>query len=138
MLAVYDGDYITEDLRKLPQNHADLIEAFLQELIDDERALTTLLRRDAVNHCPDFNSKVIEFLLRAGYNLARISPKGGILGRYRIIYAIDNQHDDFYLLAIVEKNFTDTYTEAKYNYEPNHPITTRICAEYEHSRIPYV
>lgn len=145
MYSLYDGDYLAEDLDRLIENsrvsrYAKLIEPFLDELAGSQDALETMLRRKDEYPNPLFNVRAVDCFLKRGYNISRIRPFPGGLGRFRILFALDPQDDAFYLLAIVEKIIEPIPSGATsadfYNYERNHPITERICKEYDTLGLP--
>jgi len=92
-------------------------------------------------YTPYFNVKAIESLHDQGYNIYRIRPLGTQSSRYRILYAYDAEYDEFYLLAIVGKAPTIPSLGSgiyNFNYEPTHPVTIRICQEYDSRRLPRI
>lgn len=138
MLDVFDGDFIGSDLSALPQSQADLIEAFLDEIIASQQALNTLLRRNDSYAHPAFNVRGIDCFINRGFNVSRIRPLTPRLANFRILFALDNSTDDFYLLAIVRKCRNDELatTGKCYDYHPNHPISNRVCQDYDKLKLP--
>lgn len=140
MLKIFDGDALTDDLDKLDDGH--LIDAFLTQISESEEAMWELSKWPGENANPFFNVKGIQTLQSQGYNIYRIRPLTSRLKKYRILYAYDAPHDDFYILAIVIKRPPVLPPECLpnefYNYEPNHPITVRVCDEYSTLNLPRI
>lgn len=145
MLELFDGDHLATDLDNLRSDpsildDADLIDAFLDQLAESEDALWSLVKWKGSHHNPYFNCSAIDCFQNEGYNVYRIRPQDGRLNKYRIIYAFDGVHNDFYLLAIVIKSPTTLQSGPKsdihYNYEPSHPITRRVKSEYDRLGLP--
>lgn len=140
MNEIYDGDHIEADLnllRQVPATavQADMLEVLLDEIASSDATVRVLTDWPGHNSNPYFNTKGIDFLQRQGFNCYRLRPMHRRLRDYRILYAFDVVRNDFYLLAIVKKKphdlLPEDHTEDYYDYEPHHPITKRICAEYE-------
>jgi mRNA-degrading endonuclease RelE of RelBE toxin-antitoxin system len=122
---------------------ADDLWAYL-ELVDDneqliDRLASTHYRQTHAD--PQFDCKPIEFLQRRGYNVYRMYSLTMEWARknYRIIYAFESEKNVFHILAVVMKRLptTPTHLQAEaYNYEPSHPLTKRICDQYESIGIP--
>lgn len=138
MPEIFDGDHVAADLSKIVQG--DLIDAFLTEIAESEQATWQLAKWPGDYHNPYFEAKGVQSLHQQKFNIYRIRPLTPVLGRFRVLYAFDPRKDHFHILAIVEKlphgmlinnNFTRYY-----NYEPSHPITVRICAEYDKIGVP--
>ena len=143
---LYTGDHVESDLQTIAdrngRNDADDLRSFLEELGSREDALWQLVRHrsERTYPSPTFNSRMIEILLGERYNIGRIRPVPR-LSKYRILYAYDNQHDDIYVLAIVEKlpvDVANAVPERYYDYERNHPVTSRIVDEYDSLGIPRI
>lgn len=136
----YDGDHLEDDLARMPDG--DLIDAFLTGVSTSDDAIRELTKWPGENANPFFNAKGVQTLQQQGYNIYRIRPLSRRLRKYRILFAYDKQHDDFYVLAIAMKrpaalspeNLPDDF----YNYEHNHPITKRICRECDILKIPRI
>jgi len=141
-----DSDLDLEELAQIAERDADLIGVFLDQIDESDDAKWQLSKWPAENSLPHFNVKGVESLQQRGYNIYRLRPLGARLRKFRILYAYDAVHDDFYLLAVVVKN---PGSEAElnamlpgfplhktYNYEPDHPITQRICERYDGLQIP--
>ena len=83
--------------------------------------------------------RTIAWMQDRGFNMYRIRPLQG-LGQYRILYAFDVEYDDFYALAIVRKRPEVLPAGVGpwdyYNYERNHPISTRVLDEYDRIGLP--
>jgi hypothetical protein len=137
---IYNGDHLETDLGK--QVLGDLINAFLDQ-IDGSLDATWQLAKMAGDHWnPHFESKAIRSLHDEKYNIYRIRPLLPRLAKLRILYAYDSRlgKDEFHLLAVVEKlphGLTENPDiDRYYNYERTHPITIRVCAEYDKIGIP--
>lgn len=136
----YDGDHLETDFDVLRANaetsrDVELLDALLTQISESSEAAWSLTQWPGENTNPHFNVKGIECLQRRGYNCYRLRPLGRRLKQYRIIYAYDSDDSDFYILAIVRK-VPDVLPEGAtreeyYDYQINHPITLRICDEYE-------
>lgn len=126
------------DLQALPQEDADLLREFVAELDVSERAKQILFSRDDEYYDPAFTVKAIRCFNDAGFNVSRIRPRIPRISFYRIIFAIDNEYGDFYLLAVVKKTreYLNGTTDDGYDYEPDHEITTRIRSDYDDLGIP--
>ena len=143
---IYSGDYYEDDLKYLAEHSSNkdikvFIEAFIAEVEESQSAELCLMqwKADCVN--PFFNVRAINHLQKKGYNLYRLRPLGSNkINRFRIIYAYDNEYDDFYLLAVVEKLSENqkgiTVHDRIYNYEEAHAIIERVCDEYDELNIP--
>ena len=145
MPQLYDGDHIDEDLDRIRADthyasDADLISVFLNELDESENAKWKLCRWKDESSSPWFNCQAVVCFHDSGLNIYRIRPLSSRLSRYRIIYAYDSECDDFYLLAVVVKvphEQQENYDLEKfYNYEPHHPISTRVVSEYRALGLP--
>lgn len=117
-----------DDLRRLMVNDrfaAGKVVALLQQAKHDPGVIASLLDHDfGGDHTVAYHvSKWFEFW-NAGYNLWRlkiwIEPKGSL--RYRIVYAYEPKSLQYYVLAIVHRNF---------NYKRDHEITSRILKAYQ-------
>lgn len=121
---------------------ASLMHALIVQIDESEDAQWCLTKWKGDNDNPFFNVRAINFLQQQGYNVYRLRPLGNRLSRYRVIYAYDNEYDDFHLLAVVEKPPEDeagfVVHERVYNYEQNHEITRRICEEYDAIGLPKI
>jgi hypothetical protein len=135
---LYPQPGFLEDLQTINQDDADLIREFIAEIDVDERAKNTLFKRNDEYYHPAFTVRAIDCFLQRGINVSRVRPCIGRLVIYRIIFALDNEYEDFYLLALVKK--TREYLTGKsndgYNYEPKHWITERILLDYEELGLP--
>jgi len=143
---LYNGDDLLTDLalirREWGRKDERLLEAFLDELAGSEDALWDLMRRKMRREttAPYFNSCAIESMHQAKYNLYRVRPLKAVTP-YRVIYALDTEWDDIYVLAIVRKLPADNReydSEKHYDYEPNHRISTRVVAEYDRLKLPRI
>lgn len=120
------------------------IKSFVTQI--DETCEHILARWKDQNDNPFFNVRALVNFQNEGYNIYRLRPLGTRLTRYRIIHAYDNEHDDFYLLALTEKPLEHPENESSsniehnriYNYEPNHYISTRIKDDYDRLHIPKI
>lgn len=122
----------------MPEATADLIREFVEDIASAKHAATMLFReRDEYDH-PAFSIKAVRCFVETGYSISRIRPGSPGLRSFRIIFALDTEYDDFYLLAVVKK--TQAYlrgeTNDGYNYEPNHPTTNRIRDDYDALGLP--
>jgi hypothetical protein len=135
---LFDGKHIEDDLRALNTGLADLVEAFLDHINETDQALTTLMRRDDAFSYPAFTVKALNCFLNRGYNVSRIRPLIPKLNELRILFALDNRTDDFYLLAIVKKcpEGQSGTTGGCYDYNPEHTISKRVFKEYDELRLP--
>ena len=104
---------------------AGKVVALLQQAKHDPSIIASLLEHDfGIDHTVAYHvSKWFEFW-NAGYNLWRlkiwIEPKGSL--RYRIVYAYEPKSLQYYVLAIVHRNF---------DYQRDHEITNRILKAYQ-------
>lgn len=145
---IYTGDFYLEDLQYLAEHSSNKhIEAFMQvflgQIEESKDAIWCLSEWKEENKNPFFNVRAINHLQQQGYNLYRLRPLGSSnLNRYRVIYAYDNEYDDFYLLAVVEKPPKEetgkTVHDRIYNYEEDHAIIKRVCEEYDDRGIPRI
>ena len=83
----------------------------------------------------------MESCLAHGYNISRIRPLSRNLDRFRILYGIDPQADEFHLLAVAVKTAHEPLIATLpdrflYNYEPEHPASRRAKVEYDRLGIP--
>lgn len=116
------------DLRQLmvkDSSAAGKVAALLQQVKYDPKIVASLLDHDfgvdrtAIYHV----SKWFEFW-NVGYNIWRLKvwlePKGSL--PYRIVYAYEPKSLQYYVLAIVHRDF---------DYKRDHEITTRILKAYQ-------
>lgn len=112
-----------------------MLEALLNEVAESDDAMWKLCHRHDDHHTPFFNCRAIECFQDDGYNLYRLRPLTPSLSQFRVIYAYDPRRDDFHLLAAVLKLpavvLPDTPQWTFYGYEPEHPTSHRIRAEYD-------
>jgi mRNA-degrading endonuclease RelE of RelBE toxin-antitoxin system len=108
------------------------IAAFLQELKASQEWLDELLTRHYEND--DFNVDKFVTFWDAGLDLWRIkvfesdfSKRPGWTLPFRVIYAYEITSRTFYVLAIAPR---------KFNYDPKHELTKRICCAYEDLGLP--
>lgn len=128
----------------LAPNVVNEIKSFVIQI--DETCEHILARWKDQNNKPFFNVKALDCFQNEGYNIYRLRPLGTRLTRYRIVYAYDNEYDDFYLLAVTEKPLeisenkllSNLMHNRIYNYEPDHHITKRIKDDYDRLHIPKV
>lgn len=115
------------DLRRLMARDrfaAGKVAALLQQAKHDPKIIDSLLDHDfGADHTTAYHvSKWLEFW-NIGYNIWRlkiwIEPKGSL--RYRIVYAYEPKSLQYYVLAIVHRNF---------DYKSDHEITNRILNAY--------
>ena len=139
-------DVVDRDLDQIstwsPEDGDDL-RAFLQELEDSGDLLERLSSWHYAHAYadPQFDCRAIDCLQRRGYNVYRLKALRLEWARryYRIVYAYDVAYDDFIVLAVVLRLTDRTPPELRehcYDYQPNHPITQRICTEYERLELP--
>lgn len=139
---LFDGDHLGADMRALkgicPPSDVDLLWAFLDEVAGSADAVWKLPRWTAEHSSPYFNVRAIDCLQDARYNVYRLRPLAGRLQQFRVIYAFHNTADEFHLLAAVRKLHVPPVppTSHDYDYQPQHPITQRICAEYDSRGFP--
>lgn len=101
------------------------VAALLQQAKHDPKIIDSLLDHDfGVDQTADYHvSKWFEFW-NIGFNIWRlkiwIEPKGSL--RYRIIYAYEPKSLQYYVLAIVHRDF---------DYKRDHEITNRILKAYK-------
>jgi hypothetical protein len=143
---LYDGDHLLDDCRLIRERwgapDVRRIEGFLDELGGNEDALWQLMRRLHVrdDERPFFKSRAIECMLVERYSMYRVRPLRAVSG-YRVLYAVDFEHDDVYVLAIVKKKRrTDPDYDQRYyyDYERTHPISMRVLAEYDAIGLPKI
>lgn len=115
------------DLRRLMARDrfaAGKVAALLQQAKHDPKIIDSLLDHDfGADHTTAYHvSKWLEFW-NIGYNIWRlkiwIEPKGSL--RYRIVYAYEPKSLQYYVLAIVHRDF---------DYKSDHEITSRILNAY--------
>lgn len=98
--------------------------ALLQQAKHDPKIIKTLLDHDfGADHSEPYHvSKWLGFW-NIGYNLWRLKiwmePRGSL--RYRIVYAYEPQSLQYYVLAVVHRDF---------DYKHDHEITSRILKAY--------
>lgn len=101
------------------------VAALLQQAKHDPKIIDSLLDHDfGVDQTADYHvSKWFKFW-NIGFNIWRlkiwIEPKGSL--RYRIIYAYEPKSLQYYVLAIVHRDF---------DYKRDHEITNRILKAYK-------
>ncbi|CAG9177810.1 hypothetical protein LMG32289_03914 [Cupriavidus pampae] len=143
MLNLYDGDNVQEDLDRIRQvslADGDLLDVFLTQIAESREAIWSLSQRAGEHPDPLFSVKVIECFQQRGFNVSRIRPLR-LLSQYRVIVAFDAQNDDFYVLAVVRKKPHDAPAAIdpdSYDYEPDHPLSHRVCDEYDDLGIPRI
>lgn len=104
---------------------AGKVVALLQQAKHDPKIIASLLDHDfGADHSTAYHvSKWYEFW-NAGLNIWRLKiwlePKGSL--RYRIVYAYEPKSLQYYVLAIVHRDF---------NYKSDHEITSRILKAYK-------
>lgn len=117
-----------DDLKKLmlsDQFAAGKVLALLQQAKHDPKIIDSLLDHDfGAEHSAAYHvSKWYEFW-NVGLNIWRlkiwIEPKGSL--RYRIVYAYEPKSLQYYVLAVVHRDF---------DYNTNHEITSRILKAYK-------
>lgn len=120
------------DLRQLMLSDrfaAGKLAALLQQAKHDPKIIDSLLDHDfGADHTAAYHvSKWYEFW-NVGFNIWRlkiwIEPKGSL--RYRIVYAYEPKSLQYYVLAIVHRDF---------DYKSDHEITSRILKAYKDLRI---
>lgn len=140
-IELWPGNHFKDDIDKLRTHplhgkSVALLRAFIEELKADQSALALLNHANDSCYKPLFNIKLIGCFQKKGYNIYRVRPLDG-LGHFRIIIAYDVEYDDFYMLALVLKKpenkdqIIKSFEDYYYDYELNHPITTRIYNEYD-------
>lgn len=116
------------DLRQLMLSDraaAGKVAALLQQAKHDPKIIDSLLDHDfGADHTAAYHvSKWYEFW-NVGFNIWRlkvwIEPKGSL--RYRIVYAYEPKSLQYYVLAIVHRDF---------DYKSDHEITSRILKAYK-------
>ncbi len=117
-----------DDIRQLMLNDryaAGKVVALLQQAKHDPKIIASLLDHDfGADHTTAYHvSKWYEFW-NAGLNIWRLKiwlePKGSL--RYRIVYAYEPKSLQYYVLAIVHRDF---------DYKSDHEITSRILKAYK-------
>lgn len=104
---------------------AGKVTALLQQAKHDPKIIDSLLDHDfGVDHTATYHvSKWFEFW-NVGFNIWRlkiwIELKGSL--RYRIVYAYEPKLLQYYVLAVVHRDF---------NYQRDHEITNRIIKAYK-------
>jgi hypothetical protein len=133
-------DSFNDDLQYLAvhsvcPNISSLMRALMVQIDESVDAQRCLVEWRGENKNPFFTVSAIDCFQNQGLNVYRLRPLGNILRRYRVIYAYDNEYDNFHLLAVVEKppeNENGVVAHNRvYNYEPDHFITHRIIHEYD-------
>lgn len=116
------------DIRQLMLNDrfaAGKVVALLQQAKHDPKIIASLLDHDfGADHTTAYHvSKWYEFW-NAGLNIWRLKiwlePKGSL--RYRIVYAYEPKSLQYYVLAVVHRDF---------DYKRDHEITSRILKAYK-------
>lgn len=116
------------DLRQLMLSDrfaAGKLAALLQQAKHDPKIIDSLLDHDfGADHTASYHvSKWYEFW-NVGFNIWRlkvwIEPKGSL--RYRIVYAYEPKSLQYYVLAVVHRDF---------DYKRDHEITSRILKAYK-------
>lgn len=103
---------------------AGKVAALLQQVKHDPKIIDSLLDHDfGADYSATYHvSKWHEFW-NVGFNIWRlkiwIEPKGSL--HYRIVYAYEPKSLQYYVLAVVHRNF---------DYQQNHEITNRIVKAY--------
>ena len=117
-----------DDIRQLMLNDrfaAGKVVALLQQAKHDPKIIASLLDHDfGADHTTAYHvSKWYEFW-NAGLNIWRLKiwlePKGSL--RYRIVYAYEPKSLQYYVLAVVHRDF---------DYKRDHEITSRILKAYK-------
>jgi mRNA-degrading endonuclease RelE of RelBE toxin-antitoxin system len=136
MAVVYLEESACNDLDELWERDEDaaaFIEIALDEIQHDPR-LYERLHEIGYRNVPNPSFEVDWFSTLQNDRTTRLNlyrlkfwdPEGA-LSSYRVIYAYHNRNDSFHVLAVVPRNF---------NYDRNHPIVKRVCADYERLDIP--
>ena len=117
-----------DDIRQLMLNDrfaAGKVVALLQQAKHDPKIIASLLDHDfGADHTTAYHvSKWYEFW-NAGLNIWRLKiwlePQGSL--RYRIVYAYEPKSLQYYVLAVVHRDF---------DYKRDHEITSRILKAYK-------
>ena len=117
-----------DDIRQLMLNDrfaAGKVVALLQQAKHDPKIIASLLDHDfGADHTTAYHvSKWYEFW-NAGLNIWRLKiwlePQGSL--RYRIVYAYEPKSLQYYVLAVVHRDF---------DYKRDHEITNRILKAYK-------
>lgn len=148
-MELYTSDSFDADLERIKADcftertpdDSLLIMAFLDLIVVDDDAMFCLIKlKDYYADFPKFNVSAIVMLLQRGFNIYRCRPYFKNLGKYRLIYAFDGIRDEIHMLAAVIKKpepiSEQLIDEKLYGYEKSHPITSRICADYEKLNMP--
>ncbi len=125
-LAALSADPATSD-------DAAVIDAFLAELGENEALLDRLCQwHYSQTADPAFECQAVASFQAAGYNIYRLKiwPLEWAGKRYRILYAYDNEYNEYRVLAIVKR--------ADYDYQTQHTITKEVMAEYDAIGIPHL
>ncbi|MFM0435933.1 hypothetical protein PQQ84_05690 [Paraburkholderia strydomiana] len=140
-----NGSHLVQDLEAISQREgstrtADKIDAFLDEMDASEDAIWKLTRDYAEQNypAPIFNCRIVRFFAERGYFVYRLRPLKA-LGQFRILYAYDGKDEQIHLLAVVRKRPEGPEFEKDvtyYGYEPDHPISKRVMAEYDLLGLP--
>lgn len=116
-----------EDLRQLMVNDrfaAGKIAALLQQAKHDPKLIDSLLDHDfGAEHSAAYHVSKWQEFWKVGYNIWRLKvwlERGSL--RYRIVYAYEPRSLQYYVLAIVHRNF---------DYKRDHEITNRIHRAYQ-------
>lgn len=143
--ALINGAHLQGDLDAINAREgttltADKIDAFLDQMDESEEAIWKLTHDYDEQRYPDpiFNCRLIQSFREQGYFVYRLRPLRAI-SEYRILYAYDGGKEEIHLLAIVRKRPEgDEFAgdDSYYEYEPDHPISVRVRAEYDQLRLP--
>lgn len=116
------------DLRQLmlsDQFAAGKVVALLQQVKYDQKIIDSLLDHNfGADHTGAYHVSKWHELWKVGFNLWRlkiwVEPKGSL--RYRIVYAYEPKSLQYYVLAVVHRDF---------DYKRDHEITSRILKAYK-------
>ena len=112
---------------------AAAIDALLAELDENELVLDRLCEwHYSQTEDPAFDCRAISSFQSAGYNMYRLKfwPLEWAGKKYRVLYAYDNEYNEYRVLAIVKRS--------EYDYQGNHAITKKVMGEYDDIGIPHL
>lgn len=110
------------DLKKIPNR--ERIEVFINYISERQDLLDLLTKWDEEHNAPPaFNVKAIASFHKRKLNIYRIRPLLKDIKNYRIIYAFNQKENEFYVLAVIDRN--------SYDYDLHDPISNRIIEEHD-------
>lgn len=148
-MELYTSDSFDGDLERIKadclangkRDASILIMTFLEHIVKNDDAMDYFTKwKDNHVNFPKFNISAIAWLQSKGYYIYRCRPFFANLTEYRLIYAFDGVRDEIHMLAaVIKKPATipeHIIDEKHYGYEQAHPISTRICGDYDALGLP--